>query len=223
MIRLILAGAITLMLLAAPGLAQHDGGGSHGGGRDGSPDVGDRGSVEGDRGSFDHDRGSFDDLHDRIDRAEAISKVDKEGLHQTVDSVRSEMDKVREATALVDKLQAQGFLANDPAEKARIEADVKVQLDRIEEGRSTLGEVKRNLEARIDASPDLTSEQKGEVRSILRDFADKTINENQARQALSRLRGGGGSWGGGGYSGSFVLILVLFVIIESGCLGSGSC
>jgi len=227
MIRLFLAGAVTLMFLAGPGFADHDGGGSHGGGRDGGGDFDDRGSFGGDRGSFDddpgsfdHDRGSFDDLHDRIDRAEGISKEDKEGLHQTVDTVKSETDKVREANAVVDKLQAQGLLANDPAEKARIEADVKRELDRIEEGRSTLGEVKRNLEAQIDASPDLTGKQKGEVRAILRDFADKRITEVDAKAALDRLRAG---TGGGTYEGSFVLILVLFVIIESGCLKSGSC
>lgn len=211
-LRPFLAGLIALMFLAAPCLAQRDGGGSHGDSRDGGGDRGSnvdgRGSSGNDRGEIFGDQGTLGDLHDRIDGAQGLSEADKERAHRTVDSVKSEMDKVREANALVDKLRSQGLVTDDPIENARIEAEVKKQVTRIEEGRSSLRQIKRDLEAEIDSSGDLTREQKEEVRSILRDFADKRITETQARLALNRLLGGGYGDGAG-----FVLIVVLFILL----------
>jgi chromosome segregation ATPase len=164
MIRLIVAFAIALAFPAGPGFAEHGGGHAQGGGQ-----------------------GSFDELHDRIDQADSISDEDKERLHQTVDTVKGETDKARKATALIDELQAQGLIANDPAEKARIDSEIQAQLDLIEEGRSTLEETQRDLEAKIEASDELTREQKDEVLGTLRDFADKRITEAQAKSVLEEL------------------------------------
>jgi uncharacterized protein (DUF3084 family) len=171
MFRLLVAIAIAVTFPAGPGFAQRDTGQAQDGGA--ARDAGDRNSI--------------DELHDQIDRTEGISDKDKERLHQMVDTVKGATDKTREATALIDKLQADGLIANDPAEKARIESAVRAQVDLIEEGRGTLEETQRDLEAKIEASDELTREQKDKVLGTLRDFADKRITEAQAKSVLEEL------------------------------------
>jgi len=218
MIRLILACAIALAYPANTGFADHDGGGSHGGGSHGggSHDGGHGGGNSRSNDRSDHgragersehrgggDRVSVDHLRGRIDRAEGVAKEDKERLLGRVDSARGETAKVEEARGLLRKLHEEGRLANHPTEKARIEADVKRELDRIEQARTRLSSIRRTLEAEFEAAKDLRRDHKAKVKTILRDLAERRINSRQAEAALNSME----------YSGGFVLILALFAVI----------
>jgi hypothetical protein len=208
MIRLILACAIALAFPANTGFAQRDGGGSHGGSHGGGNSRSNDRSDHGRSGERSEHRGggdrvSVDHLRGRIDRAEGVAKEDKERLLGRIDSARSETAKVEEARELLRKLQEEGWLANDPTEKARIEADVKKELGRIEHARTRLSSIRRTLEAEFEAAKDLRRDQKAKVKTILRDLAERRINLRQAEAALNSME----------YSGGFVLILALFAVI----------
>jgi uncharacterized protein (TIGR01732 family) len=147
----------------------------------------------------DRDR-SVKEARDHIDRNDRLTNEQKARLRGHADTIEGEFAAIDKATDRVLALTAGGSSVT-PEQKAEIEAEVREHLTRIGSSHAKLGALQRELTAEVQASPDLSPQQKAEVTDILQKVVEGKMSVEEARVSLTSTTGG------------FVMMGVLFVLM----------
>jgi hypothetical protein len=160
-----IAMLVSLALAVTPVFAQsggHSGGGSH--------------------------KEALSKARDHINGDKNLSAGDKARHLERVDLVEREMTAIDDATSRVVEIAAREGVSLTAAQKAEIEAEVREHLAQIGGSHARLAALQRELMAEMEASDELTPEQKAEFKATLQKLHQRKITLEEARVSLT---GGG--------------------------------
>jgi hypothetical protein len=147
---------------------------------------------------------------DHINGDKQLSAEDKARHLERVDLAEREMTAIDNATSRVLEIAAREGVSLTAAQKAEIEAELREHLAAIGSSHARLAALERELISEMEASNELTPEQKAEFKATLQKLHQKKITLEEARVSLTS----------GGFVMEGVLIIIL-VVVGAGFGGGG--
>jgi hypothetical protein len=148
---------------------------------------------------------------DHINGDKDLSAEEKARHLARVELVEREMTAIDDATRRVVEIAAREGVSLTAAQKMEIEAEVREHLARVGSSHARLAALERELMAEMEASNELTPEQKAEFKATLQKLHQKKISLEEARVSLT----------GGGVVTESVLIIILVVVAAGFGAGGG--
>jgi hypothetical protein len=154
--------------------------------------------AQGGGGSGSHKQ-ALSKARDHINGDRQLSADQKARHLERVEFVEKETAAIDDATSRVLEIAAREGGSLTAAQKAEIEAEVREHLTRIGSSHARLAALERELMAEMEASNELTPEQKAEFKATLQKLHQRKITLEEARVSLTS----------GGVVTESVLIMIL--------------
>jgi hypothetical protein len=152
-------------------------------------------------GAGSHKR-ALSEARDHINGDKQLSAEEKARHLERVELVEKEMTAIDDATNRVLAIAAREGVSLTAAQKADVEAELRKHLAQIGGSHAKLAALERELIAEMEASNELTPEQKAEFKVTLQKLHQKKITLEEARVSLTS----------GGFVTESVLIIILVVV-----------